>query len=102
MNQISSLTEKRPSITEKELTPIVLNQLQNTKKHKVGMNNDKQTNPTNKSKIRAERKEEQRINFMLRMSWKGSEGMKTKSPGNIFYEKEICFENLLPSLFLPG
>ena len=35
MNQISSLTEKRPSITEKELTPIVLNQLQSTKKHKV-------------------------------------------------------------------
>ena len=30
-----NLTEKRPSITEKELTPIVLNQLQNTKKHKV-------------------------------------------------------------------
>ena len=53
MNQISSLTEKRPSITEKELTPIVLNQLQNTKKHKVGMkDNDKQTykqtNTTNK------------------------------------------------------
>jgi hypothetical protein len=35
LNQISSLTEKRPSITEKELTPIVLNQLQSTKKHKV-------------------------------------------------------------------
>merc|ERR1712089_8013 len=29
-----NLVEKRPSITEKELTPIVLNQLQNTKKHK--------------------------------------------------------------------
>ena len=37
LNQISSLTEKRPSITEKELTPIVLNQLQSTKKHKVGI-----------------------------------------------------------------
>ena len=38
LNQISSLTEKRPSITEKELTPIVLNQLQSTKKHKVRTN----------------------------------------------------------------
>ena len=38
LNQISSLTEKRPSITEKELTPIVLNQLQSTKKHKVRSN----------------------------------------------------------------
>jgi hypothetical protein len=34
MEKSKLLSEKRPSITEKELTPIVLNQLQNTKKHK--------------------------------------------------------------------
>eukprot|EP00092_Neocalanus_flemingeri_P000850 GFUD01000907.1.p1 GENE.GFUD01000907.1~~GFUD01000907.1.p1 ORF type:complete len:3255 (-),score=789.69 GFUD01000907.1:272-10036(-) len=34
MEKSKILTEKRPSITEKELTPIVLNQLQSTKKHK--------------------------------------------------------------------